>query len=60
MKRLQRWFRQWRESWAEAAYDDLRDEVYRLHTVNLALMATASRLEARIVRLELAAKEKSA
>lgn len=60
MRRLRRLFRQWREAWADAAYDDLRDEVYRLHTLNMGHQRTLTRLEARIAQLEIAAKGKSA
>ena len=40
-----RLFQQWRESWADAAYDDVRDEIRRLQMVQVAQQAAIARLE---------------
>lgn len=48
MRRLIRMFQQWRESWADAAYDDVRAEVRRLQVVQMAQQAAIVRLETEL------------
>lgn len=60
MTRLRRWFQQWRESWADAAYDETREELAYLQRAQLAQTQALMRLEARIVILEAAGRRKSA
>lgn len=56
MKRLKRLFQQWRESWADAAYDDIREELVRMQFVQTANRQAIERLTAQVKALSERAK----
>lgn len=48
MTRWRRWVRQWRESWADAAFDDVREELVRIQFVHLAMQRDLARLRGEV------------